>query len=274
TKLLVKFNDDRRIKEFISEAVKRSFDPAETSEDKLSAPETGGRAYDTEESSSDEEEQAEFDISLDGGASGAEGRLSVPFRENAPPESRGDLFQIGKCYIVRIYPDKVRVVDQHAAHERVMFEFFSRAADEAPVETQNLLLPERIELSAPEALLMEKVVSRFAALGFGIEHFGERSYVIQSIPAVLEAKDIKRVVYDILGDLASLDLKKTDILEEMIKLASCKAAVKSGDRLSFDEMSSLLDQLDKCELPFTCPHGRPTVIDIKPDELEKRFRRA
>ena len=81
------------------------------------------------------------------------------------------------------------------------------------------------------------------------------------------------VVYDILTDLASYDLAKINIKDELVKLTSCRAAIKAGDSLTKEEMVSVLEQLDKCELPFTCPHGRPTVIEVTLEELEKRFRR-
>ena len=183
------------------------------------------------------------------------------------------MFQVGDCYIVKVEKNEIMVTDQHAAHERILYEYFGRAARGRSGSVQNLLFPARIDLSHSDSILMNRLTDNFRTLGFDIEHFGENSYIIQAVPAILKDRDIKKVVMDVLSDLSSHNLDKIDPVEEMIKYASCRGAIKAGDKLSDEEMAALLNRLAECELPFTCPHGRPTSITITVDEFEKRFRR-
>ncbi len=190
---------------------------------------------------------------------------------------RGDreyLYQMGDCYIVKLKKDSIEISDQHAAHERILYEFFSKMVENGSTETQNLLFPERVDLSPDEAEIMEKAAVSFKKLGFLIEHFGDKSFIVQAIPPILKDRgNIKEIIYDILSDLVTRGPSKVDIADEFIKITACKAAIKAGDRLGKGEMVSLLDQLSKCLLPFTCPHGRPTRTEIDIKELEKRFHR-
>lgn len=179
----------------------------------------------------------------------------------------------GDCYIVRAGKEGIVLVDQHAAHERVLYEFFRKALGESPPERQNLLFPVRVDLSAEDALLMDKLKNDLMKLGFEVEPFGGGSFVIQAVPAILAERDVKTVVLDILSDLSGTGTEKADLIDELIKVISCRSAIKSGARLTPSETEELLDQLEKCELPFTCPHGRPTTIKITVDDLEKMFRR-
>ena len=120
---------------------------------------------------------------------------------------------------------------------------------------------------------MDKMLESFKSLGFQIELFGENSFVVQAVPSIIKEGDIKSVVTDILEDVADLNLSKIDKVDELVKIAACRGAIKAGDDLCREEMLDLLSQLERCELPFTCPHGRPTKFDITIDEMEKRFRR-
>ena len=120
---------------------------------------------------------------------------------------------------------------------------------------------------------MEKTTEYFKALGFHIEPFGERTFAVQGVPAILKDRDVQTVIREVLEDLTSKDLGKVNVIDELVKLTSCKAAIKAGDTMSAEEMESLLDQLEQCDLPFTCPHGRPTTIDITVSDFEKLFRR-
>ncbi|MDD4956075.1 MAG: DNA mismatch repair endonuclease MutL [Candidatus Omnitrophica bacterium] len=184
-----------------------------------------------------------------------------------------EFFQVGKCYIVGIKEDKIDIVDQHAAHERILYEFFARAAESSLAESQKLLFPVHMELSSDEAVILSKVIEGFKRIGFLIEHFGGNSFIVHSVPSVVRDGDIKRLVNDMLHDMADGKETSNDATENVIKIASCRAAIKSGDELTMEEMRSLLAQLGKCSLPFTCPHGRPTMIELKVPDMEKMFHR-
>ncbi|MFC1480106.1 DNA mismatch repair endonuclease MutL [Candidatus Omnitrophota bacterium] len=284
TKLQVKFNDERAVKNAVTGAIKKRFEELKQIAHGLQGTGTMPSAGFVRENDPAETEipetpvltglsEVQNEFSYDKDLSGGSGQdLSAEGKESVP-RPVGAFFQLGGCYIVQIKSDGITITDQHAAHERILYEFFSKASKGATAEVQNLLFPVRIDLSAGEVVIMEKAMENFRILGFYIEPFGEKSFIVQAAPAILGDRDVKAVIYDVLTDLAPCDLAKVDLADELVKLTSCRAAVKAGDVLSGREISSLLDQLARCDLPFTCPHGRPVTLDITVDELEKRFRR-
>lgn len=183
------------------------------------------------------------------------------------------MFQLGNSYIVRVKGESLIITDQHAAHERVLYEFFSKTFSGKSVESQGLLFPVKIDLSATEAIVMENIIAGLSKLGFDIESFGARSFITRSIPSLLKPQQTENVIRDLISDLSVSAPVKTEYMEELVKLVSCRAAIKAGEVLDITEMEELFLQLDKCELPFTCPHGRPVTIEISSTELEKRFHR-
>ena len=286
TKLQIKFGDDRGVKDAVQSAINEAFDTVKAEEFERSAQEHKSTRAQVVESEAAEdlapempifagspEVQTEFGYKKTYGARPSGRSFPGMFRDPAAASGTSSIFQLGGCYIVQVCPEEIKVTDQHAAHERVLYEFFSRATEENPVEVQNLLFPVRMDLSADESVLMEKVTGAFRVLGFVVEHFGDRSFIVQAVPAIIKDSNIKTVLYDALSDLSSSGTSKKDMVDELVKIMSCRAAVKSGDPMTDVEMTSLLDQLGRCELPFTCPHGRPTTFDITTEELEKRFRR-
>lgn len=286
TKLLVKFDDEKSIKSAVSDAVRRKFDALKSEMSSVTAAAGGvsqtvlsaNRPLPVQEAVHDAlGAQAQFLYDLKGEREAHKTStwqwMHAYGRDAHAPKKHHDMFQVGDCYIVRLNEELIEITDQHAAHERVFYEFFTKAVRGGIPEVQNLLFPVRLDLSASEAVIMSKVLDAFKALGFYVEHFGERSYLVQAVPAILKDRDVKTVVMDALSDLSEHDLAKMDLIDEMVKIMSCRAAVKAGDKLSSEEMHSILDQLYGCQLPFTCPHGRPTVIEIKVEDLEKMFRR-
>ncbi|MFH1305020.1 MAG: DNA mismatch repair endonuclease MutL [Candidatus Omnitrophota bacterium] len=274
TKLQVKFDDDKTVRSLVVGAIKNKFNEIRRTVPQVlpCGPEDGILAPDGMFAENDEV-QSEFGYNLRKGPFQMKGIASFSRDEDRFLAEGAGLFQIGACYIVQLAPDGITITDQHAAHERVLYEFFTRATEENPPETQNLLFPARIDLSAGEAVIMEKVIGDFRNLGFHIEPFGGKTFIAQAVPAILKDRDITTVIHDILADLASRDLARMNLSEELVKMTSCRAAIKSGDAMEKEEMISLLDQLSRCSLPFTCPHGRPTTTTITIEELEKRFHR-
>jgi len=270
SKMEVKFEDEKGVKERLVTAIKNGFDRVKTEA-------AGSERVSTrkEMSAGDEppgtpvftgmpEVQAEFSY---------EAGEKAFFRPQESSDAGKGLYQTGLCYIVRLNADRITITDQHAAHERVLYEIFRKAREKGPVEVQNLLFPVNLELSAKEASVMEKTADSFRELGFQIEPFGQRTFAVQAVPAVIKDRDVQTVIREVLDDLSGKDLGKISVIDELVKLTACKAAIKAGDPLSVGEMESLLSQLARCDLPFTCPHGRPTTIDITVGDLEKLFRR-
>lgn len=196
--------------------------------------------------------------------------------EHLPPNELGALQVLGfldNTYIVCSTVNGMLVVDQHAAHERVIYERLLKSSREGMAASQRLLLPLTLELSRAEAAFAGKHSAALAELGFDIEFIGEHSVMISAIPAALHQNNAATVVKDIISNLSEGDHGRTGTDFNAMARAACIAAVKAHDHLSFEEARGLLRQMAQCELPFSCPHGRPTVINISFLELEKRFGR-
>ena len=273
-KLLVKFADENGLRDSLKSAIICEFNrirnDAAVSSASDSSPEDEVLLK-APVLTEDRGEQVNFDYvsSLEDGG----GRKAVVSRDPLLSGTGRQLFQVGRCYIVEISDQKVTITDQHAAHERILYELFSRSIKGGAGEVQNLLFPVRIELSASGAVLMHKKIEDLNVLGFEIEHFGDNTFIVQAVPAILKDRDIKPVILDIVMDLGSQDKAVVEPIEELVKISACRAAIKAGDDLGEGEMAFLLDTLSECDLPFTCPHGRPVTFDLTVDELEKRFRR-
>ncbi|MDD2404300.1 MAG: DNA mismatch repair endonuclease MutL [Lentisphaerae bacterium] len=201
--------------------------------------------------------------------------LSRDFEENQEPMLPGSgrirLLGFLDCsYLVAIADNGLLVVDQHAAHERVLFERLLKNAGKVPV--QKLLLPITLELSRAETAFVEKNLDAFSKIGFDIAPLSSNTIMLNGVPASLKQENIGGVLRDTLSELLENNSAASGSVDE-IALAACKAAVKAHDLLTMDEARGLLNQMAKCDLPFSCPHGRPTIINISKAELEKRFGR-
>lgn len=167
---------------------------------------------------------------------------------------------------------RVLLVDQHAAHERILYEKYSRAIDRGAVSTQLLLDPIQIHLTPEEMQLIETYGEAYSLLGFAPEPFGENTVLIREVPQHILIPDIRQFFLDSLHSLdKGVDVKEQHIYKIM-RLA-CRSAIKAGDRLSEEEAYALLDELNRAETPFTCPHGRPTMIHLEKRTFEKLFLR-
>ncbi|MCF7888902.1 MAG: DNA mismatch repair endonuclease MutL [Victivallales bacterium] len=165
------------------------------------------------------------------------------------------------------------VIDQHAAHERILFEKLLNETNESVI-SQKLLLPITVELSIQEYYFIIKNEKYFNSLGFDIEDFGNNTVIITAVPVSFPMDNISGMLSNIVEDI-TVENKSRDknVNEEKIALSACKFAVKANDRLSKVEAEKLISDLSDCDIPYSCPHGRPTVINISMKELEKRFGR-
>ena len=179
---------------------------------------------------------------------------------------------VDDTYILGISDEGLLIIDQHAAHERVMFERLLNAAREG-VASQQLLLPIALELSRAEAAYVSKYSDEFLKLGFEVENLSSNTVMLNAIPASLKQENAGGLLKDLLSELLEEGRAKSKLDVEALAMASCKAAVKAHDRLTLGEAKALFKQMAECELPFSCPHGRPTIISISIKELEKRFGR-
>ena len=176
--------------------------------------------------------------------------------------------QLGQTYIICEDRNGILLVDQHAAHERILYEKLKHEILHGKIESQRLLEPHRIEFNHINWENIEKHLTLLSDLGVEIEPFGGNTFLITSYPAMLEKVDWPAFIEDVIKD------DKMDKMDDILKIMACHAAVKAGDPLSKKEMETLLEELYKTELPTNCPHGRPVLKQITYTELERMFKRV
>jgi DNA mismatch repair protein MutL len=182
--------------------------------------------------------------------------------------------QIGATYLVAEGPDGLYLVDQHAAHERVLFEALMRAYEENQVEVQTLLEPLVVTLSIEQSDLLENQSEVLQRIGFDVEPFGQRTYRLRAIPAMFVRADPERIIRSVVEDFEEDETPLAKETEARLAARACKrAAIKAGQVLSMEEQQKLLRDLESCTAPRTCPHGRPTMIHLSVDALERQFGR-
>lgn len=185
-------------------------------------------------------------------------------------EYKGELFQ---TYLIYQAGDCAYFIDQHAAHERVLFDRLQAAMDARKVASQPMLVPFVLTLNAQEFAFLEKNFPVLRELGFEIEEFGDSSVRVLAVPADLMGMDLNAFFGEVLSSMESLRaIRLADLLRDRLATAACKAAVKGGERLSEEEVRALLERMDG-DVGMKCPHGRPAVVRMKKSEFEKLFKR-
>jgi DNA mismatch repair protein MutL len=181
--------------------------------------------------------------------------------------------QIASAYLVAEGPDGLYLIDQHAAHERVLFErFMQQRQDRIP--SQHLLQPEVIHLKASDVRLLSMQLPVLESLGFQVEPFGQNSFLVRAIPSLLSGLTPSSALRVLVEDFEEDETPLQEEIELMIIARVCKrAAIKAGQKMSLAEQEALLSGLESCNFPRTCPHGRPTMIHLSVDLLEKQFGR-
>lgn len=183
--------------------------------------------------------------------------------------------QVFGTYWIVEFEDKMYIIDQHAAHEKVMYERFMKEYREKRQTSQMITPPVIVTLNAQEEELLRRHKDRFDAVGFEIAPFGGREYAISAVPGNLYGLASRELFVEILDGLSDVSETASDqIVTEKIASMSCKAAVKGNHRFSAAEADALIDELLQLENPYNCPHGRPTIISMTQYELEKKFKRV
>lgn len=186
-----------------------------------------------------------------------------------------NVLQVLDAYIIAESEDGLEILDQHAVHERILYEKIKSVMTSGYQDSQRLLIPINIELSIVEAKMLKDEIPLFKELGFSIEDFGNSTFIIDAIPPVMDKADISEFIKDVLNEI-----KETKgfsigghIKDGIIKLMACRAAVKQGDKLDNMEIRKLINDWINLKFPYTCPHGRPAVFKMTRDELDKKFQR-
>ena len=179
------------------------------------------------------------------------------------------LGQLANTYIVAEGPDGLYLIDQHAAHERIVFERIKRQRSQQALESQGLLQQATIEVSPKQEATLKLRRQSLAEFGFSIEPFGERTYLVRAVPALLHDKNWAEALTELLDSTEN----KSDWAESAIITLSCHSAVRAGQALTDGELREMVRQLEETAMPHTCPHGRPIMIRLSSGQLQKEFGR-
>jgi DNA mismatch repair protein MutL len=202
--------------------------------------------------------------------------VGIGERPQLPPPGSFKAIQLYDCYLVLETPEGMLVIDQHALHERILFEQLKRRLRSGPLETQRLLIPEPIELTAEQAARTLDQRAALGELGLGVEDFGGGTLLLTSYPAILGRRPPRDVFQAVVDHLMAKDRPPTRevLLNDLLSLMACHSAVRAGDRLGPEEIAALLEQRQLADDTHHCPHGRPTALLFSRHDLERQFRRV
>lgn len=181
--------------------------------------------------------------------------------------------QLFETYWLIEYEDKFYMMDQHAAHEKILYERFMNHLKVKDMDTQMIMPPVIIELNMQQEDAYKRNKQAFSRLGFEIEEFGGNAYKVNGLPTGLPNINLKQMLIDMIDGLTDDNSTDLDIITERVATMSCKAAVKGNNKLSFEEAKELIEELMQAENPYNCPHGRPTLIVMSKYEVERKFKR-
>ena len=280
TKAEVRFRDPDSVFSAVQRAVRRAvIDQAQTQTASLR------RRFTTDENAWQPHRQMDMELPLDTPGQHARQRMgesdptAIPEGSDAPTMPRTlpllrVVGQVSAAYIIAEGPAGLYLIDQHAAHERILYEQFMAEYQRQKTIAQYALAAQTVQVAPDEARLLEEILGLLSELGFELEPFGPNVFIIRSVPAMLAEGDPVEAIAGIVDDLAQGNKPGAESIEAKIVLRVCKtAAVKAGQILSFEQMQGLIRQLERCQTPLTCPHGRPTMIHMSTNQLEHEFGR-
>ncbi len=184
------------------------------------------------------------------------------------------VWQLHNRYIVSQIKSGLAIIDQHVAHERILYERALDAFERNPIFSQQLLFPQTIEFTGEEFAVVEQLLPLVEKLGFVVKVFGSRTVVVEAVPADVRLGNEQRILAEMIANYRQNENASLDPRDNLAKSFACKSAVKSGDPLTVEEMNGLIDQLFATRFPYVCPHGRPVIIQLSLDELDRRFMRT
>ncbi len=186
------------------------------------------------------------------------------------------LAQVHDSFIIAQSEEGMAIIDQHAAHERVLFEKLQDQFDNRNISVQNLLMPDQVELGPAQSSLLSEYLSEFNRLGFVVEEFGRGTFMIKAVPSLLVGADYRKLVLDVLDEVNVLgeSRKMDELRDRILSVMACHPAIKVHRHLDQKEMETLVSDLYRCRMPHSCPHGRPTIIRFPLNDIKKMFKRV
>jgi DNA mismatch repair protein MutL len=267
----VRFRDERAVREAVIEAVRKALEP----EGAIRPVSAAGRGEPLA--------RPPFTLQPTGDSTSRPYQpvMSLPVGTAAPAEVHTEegrwriLGVVGQLYVILESPEGLVLMDQHAAHERVLFEKMLKDFADGNAPAQKLLLPVTLEVDARDATFLQANLKTLHKLGIGISEFGDRTFLVDALPPYFALAEVQQTFRNIVDELRQTgeQVHARRLTEDKIATTVCRHAVKARDPLKGDELQALLKQLHKCDLPYTCPHGRPTMIQMGYAELEKKFGR-
>jgi DNA mismatch repair protein MutL len=195
--------------------------------------------------------------------------------EQLPVPEQAPIWQVQNKYILSQIRSGLLIIDQHVAHERILYEKAVANFENNLPSTQQLLFPQTVQLTATDYSLAKELIPHLEKIGFDLKPFGKNTIVIEGIPADVRVGSEAQILQDVLDEYRNNEHAQTmDARDNLAKSFACKAAIKAGDRLNAAEMLVLIDQLFATQMPYVCPHGRPIVVKITVEELDRRFGRS
>ncbi len=208
-------------------------------------------------------------------ASMSVGRILAQHQPEESSQENKPVWQLHNKYIISQIRSGLMIVDQHVAHERILYERVVANFENSLPSSQQLLFPETVELSASDYALVKELQPHLEKLGFDLKLFGKNTIVIEGIPADVRVGGEKKILQDVLDEFKNNEHAGiSDVRDNLAKSFACKAAIKAGDKLNATEMIVLIEHLFLTKMPYVCPHGRPIVVRIPLEELDKRFGRT
>ncbi len=198
---------------------------------------------------------------------------SFPEMKKEPGQPEGLVWQVHNKYIISQVKSGLTIIDQHVAHERILYEKALASIEKGVGVSQQLLFPHKVELSPEDYSVLLEILVFLNQIGFEIVEFGERTLLINAVPADIKAGSEGRVLGEIIDNFRETNGKEVPAHRALAASFGCKAAIKAGEKLTQEEMISLVERLFTTEYPYFCPHGRPIIINLTLDELDKRFER-
>ncbi len=206
---------------------------------------------------------------------GSVDKTEAPLLQNEHLPIMRVIGQVGAAYIITEGPDGLYLIDQHAAHERILYEQFMAQWEQKSVVSQGLVTGTAVHLPPSQAALLEQELETLAEIGFKVEPFGPNAFMVRAVPAIVSNLDPAKALMAVVEDFERGDEPLQQKIEARIVLRVCKsAAIKAGQTLSQSEMEALVQQLEACQNPHSCPHGRPTLIHLSVAQLARQFGRT
>ena len=195
------------------------------------------------------------------------------FREDELQSLSENIWQIHNKYLITEIKRGLIIIDQHVAHERILFEEAKNAIEGNGFSSQTILFPQTVKFPPEEYEILIEITHYLDKIGFRFREFGDNTIIIEGIPPDISWGNEQQIIREIIDQYISVKKIKPEFIDQIASIYACKSAIKAGDQLQPEERTHLLDRLFSTDHPYYCPHGRPIIINLTIDELDKRFER-